>query len=337
MNTKFNLKTVLFSALALFSVVGLTIPNQASAVTALAKITAKTHFAGGQNLSEGSRRGHDATLGELIRDLQNVGAVNPIAAVLTGYVSGAGTVAATDTILQAINKLNGNIALKATNLLTGYVSGSGVVAATDTVLQGINKLNGNQVLSKATADAALPSASFTDAAVSGKLLTGYVSGAGVVAATDTLLQAINKLNGNGVATAAVAAAAAADATTALSVTSSANGGDQAVSFSQGVGAKTLRLQKINRMVCLFIPAGSTADGGGTNILSDTPFAATYRPAVAQKFIVQVTDSGAGNIASSVSVGSDGILTFNSSAAADGFADDAAAGWGATSVCYVSNG
>ena len=32
-----------------------------------------------------------------------------IAAPITGYVSGAGTVAATDTILQAIQKLNGNI------------------------------------------------------------------------------------------------------------------------------------------------------------------------------------------------------------------------------------
>ena len=35
-----------------------------------------------------------------------------IAKVLTGYVSGAGTVAATDTILQAIQKINGNDALK---------------------------------------------------------------------------------------------------------------------------------------------------------------------------------------------------------------------------------
>jgi hypothetical protein len=33
-----------------------------------------------------------------------------ISATLTGYTSGAGTVAATDTILQAIQKLNGNIA-----------------------------------------------------------------------------------------------------------------------------------------------------------------------------------------------------------------------------------
>jgi hypothetical protein len=36
-----------------------------------------------------------------------------IAAVLTGYASGAGTVASTDTILAAIQKLNGNAALKA--------------------------------------------------------------------------------------------------------------------------------------------------------------------------------------------------------------------------------
>jgi hypothetical protein len=40
------------------------------------------------------------------------------------------------------------------------------------------------------------SALISSATVTGKLLTGYVSGAGVVAATDTLLQAVNKLNGN---------------------------------------------------------------------------------------------------------------------------------------------
>jgi hypothetical protein len=34
------------------------------------------------------------------------------ASLLTGYVSGAGTLAATDTVLQAFNKLNGNILLK---------------------------------------------------------------------------------------------------------------------------------------------------------------------------------------------------------------------------------
>lgn len=39
-------------------------------------------------------------------------------------------------------------------------------------------------------------ATLTNSAVIGKVLTGYVSGAGTVAATDTILQAIQKLNGN---------------------------------------------------------------------------------------------------------------------------------------------
>jgi hypothetical protein len=43
-----------------------------------------------------------------------------IAKVLTGYTSGAGTVAATDSILQAIQKLNGNDATNAN--LTGVVT-----------------------------------------------------------------------------------------------------------------------------------------------------------------------------------------------------------------------
>jgi hypothetical protein len=42
----------------------------------------------------------------------------------------------------------------------------------------------------------LDTSAFSDAGVTGKLITGYTSGAGTVAATDTILQAINKLNGN---------------------------------------------------------------------------------------------------------------------------------------------
>jgi hypothetical protein len=46
-----------------------------------------------------------------------------IGKVLTGYISGAGTVAATDTILQAIQKLNGNNATNAN--LTGPITSVG--------------------------------------------------------------------------------------------------------------------------------------------------------------------------------------------------------------------
>lgn len=87
-----------------------------------------------------------------------------IGKVLTGYVSGAGTVAATDTLLAAIQKLNGNDATNAN--LTGEVTSVGNATT------------------------------LTNAAAIGKVLTGYVSGAGTVAATDTILQAIQKLNGN---------------------------------------------------------------------------------------------------------------------------------------------
>lgn len=45
-------------------------------------------------------------------------------------------------------------------------------------------------------DASSWSADFTNAKITNRLLTGYVSGAGTVAATDTILQAIQKLNGN---------------------------------------------------------------------------------------------------------------------------------------------
>ena len=76
------------------------------------------------------------------------------AKVITGFVSGAGTVADTDTILEAINKLDGNVALKLATasftdaavtgkLITGFTSGSGTVAGTDTILEAIQKLDGN--------------------------------------------------------------------------------------------------------------------------------------------------------------------------------------------------
>lgn len=53
-----------------------------------------------------------------------------IASPLTGFVSGAGTVLATDTILQAIQKINGNIAaIPSYTFLTGLNNNSGVITA----------------------------------------------------------------------------------------------------------------------------------------------------------------------------------------------------------------
>lgn len=109
-----------------------------------------------------------------------------IAKVLTGYVKGAGTVAATDSILQAIQKLDGNADGKiSTSLADGNIivgNGSGVAASV--------AMSGEATIINTGA------VTLSNAAVIAKVLTGYTSGAGTVAATDTILEAIQKLNGN---------------------------------------------------------------------------------------------------------------------------------------------
>lgn len=79
-----------------------------------------THIAEGSNLYYTSARFNTALATKTTTDLaegSNLYYTNArgIASVLTGYTSGAGTVAATDTILQAIQKLNGNIAALTTS------------------------------------------------------------------------------------------------------------------------------------------------------------------------------------------------------------------------------
>ena len=152
-----------------------------------------------------------------------------IGKVITGYVSGAGTVAATDSILQAIQKLNGNTSISAN--LTGPITSVGNATSiasqtgtgtkfvvdtsptlitpdlgTPTALVGTN-ITGTATAftaSNVTTNANLTgeatsvgnATTLTNSAVIGKVITGFTSGAGVVAATDTILQAIQKLNGN---------------------------------------------------------------------------------------------------------------------------------------------
>ena len=100
----------------------------------------------------------------------------------------------------------GNAATVVTNAnLTGGVTsvGNAATVITNANLTGEATSVGN-------------AATLTNSAVIGKVITGYVSGAGAVAATDTLLQAIQKLNGN---TAAIVGGPALsnDTTTATNV------------------------------------------------------------------------------------------------------------------------
>lgn len=90
------------------------------------------------NVADGANNYVHTTNANLTGEVTSVGnaATVPnatvIGKVLTGYVSGAGTVAATDSILQAINKLNGNVALKG----VGDVTLAGTQTLTNKTLTG---------------------------------------------------------------------------------------------------------------------------------------------------------------------------------------------------------
>jgi hypothetical protein len=93
-------------------------------------------------------------------------------------------------------------------LLTGFSSSAGALAAGDSLITGINKLDGNVAGTVIVANAALPAADFTSANVTAKVLgAGYSALAGVVTIGDTLEVAFEKLDGNVAATTIVANAA----------------------------------------------------------------------------------------------------------------------------------
>jgi len=115
---------------------------------------------------------------------------------LTGGVTSVGNAATVVTNANLTGGVTsvGNAATVITNAnLTGGVTsvGNAATVITNANLTGEATSVGN-------------AATLTNSAVIGKVITGYTSGAGTVAATDTLLQAIQKLNGN---TAAIAGGA----------------------------------------------------------------------------------------------------------------------------------
>jgi hypothetical protein len=67
------------------------------------------------------------------------------AMLLTGFSSGAGTVAGTDTVLQGFNKLSGNTQNLPviSNVLTGFTAGAGSCSASDSIKACLQKLAGN--------------------------------------------------------------------------------------------------------------------------------------------------------------------------------------------------
>lgn len=111
----------------------------------------------------------------------------------------------------------------------------------------------------------------TNSAVIGKVLTGYVSGAGTVAATDTILQAIQKLNGNAAVKIGGSTGATdnrilrADGTGGVTLQSSAVTMDDSGNIT-GIGGDANRLYCDASFNDFYVDAGSSTGHSGTAVL-----------------------------------------------------------------------
>ncbi len=159
--------------------------------------------------ASGLTAGNVTTNANLTGDVTSVGNATTlqnapvIAKVLTGYVSGAGTVAATDSILQAIQKLNGNNATNAnlTGPITSVGNATSVASQTGTgttfVMQASPTLT-TPVLGVATATSVnkvaltAPATSSTLTIADGKTLTA--SNSLTLAGTDATTQTFPPVN-----------------------------------------------------------------------------------------------------------------------------------------------
>ena len=133
-----------------------------------------------------------------------LGASNPSTVAAT-TITATSTIAATGAVTGS--NLSGTNTGNQTITLTGGVTGSGTGSFAATVVTNANLTGG--VTSVGNAATVVTNANLTgdvtssgnattltNAPVIAKVLTGYTSGAGTVAATDSILQAIQKLNGN---------------------------------------------------------------------------------------------------------------------------------------------
>lgn len=133
--------------------------------------TAKTAAGTGVAVAQGVRA---------LLECDGTNVLNAVTALLTGYTSGAGTVSATDTVLQAVQKLDGNVALKAPLVSPSFttpVLGTPTSGALDNCTSNTEAANNNstQLATTAYADrltgGTLPG-SFTTLSASGNIQTG---------------------------------------------------------------------------------------------------------------------------------------------------------------------
>lgn len=137
--------------------------------------------------------------------------------------------------------VNGAVTHRSTTVLNGAVSGTGVASANTASTLVARDGSGNfsagtitaslaGTASNVTTNANLTgevtstgnATTVTNAAVIGKVLTGYVSGAGTLSAADTILGALQKLNGNDQLKATIASPAFSGVPTAPTATAGTN-------------------------------------------------------------------------------------------------------------------
>lgn len=161
--------------------------------------------------------GADATTAD-IADSSNKRYVTDAQLTVIGNTSGVNTGDQTSIVSITGTKSQFNTALTDGDFLysgdvtqyTDEMAQDAVGAIVDSTLEYVDAtplLRRAALTGEATAPAGSNALTLTNSAVISKLLNGYVSGAGIVAATDTILQAIQKLNGNDAAFLTSAAAA----------------------------------------------------------------------------------------------------------------------------------
>ena len=208
-----------------------------------------------------------------------------IAKVLTGYTSGAGTVAATDTILQAIQKLNGNDATNAN--LTGMVTsvGNATTVVTNANLTGGVTSVGNAatVVTNANLTGGVTSVGNAATVVTNANLTGMVTSVGNAASLGsfTSLQLATALTDETGSGAAVFATSPGLVTPLLGTPTSgdfSSGTFTWPTFNQDTTGKSAKTDALNSATTVVNVSSSAAPSAGQILTATSATAATWQTA-----------------------------------------------------------